>query len=133
MIGQAIPGIDEAIRSAASTNRYEAVVLVVVMVTVIAFLVYLVRTVLEQANQREKRLGERIDALEAFIRTELMQALSENTKAMLTISVSSAENIKAVQALIETLHTTRICFLTGEQQTKIVDTIAERVARKIGG
>ena len=113
------PGTEQAINAAAATGRYEAVVLVVIMLTVISFLVYLVRAVMVQASERESRLAKRIDTLEDFIRTELMKAMNENTKAMLTISVSSAENTKAVVDLLEALHTTRICFATGDQQAKL--------------
>lgn len=122
---------EDAIRAAVDTGRYEPVVLVVIMLAVISFLVYLVRVVMVQASEREARLSARIETLEDFIRTELMAAMSENTKAMLTISVTSGENAKAVMSLIEALHTTRICFATGEQQAKLVEAIANKVSTAI--
>lgn len=131
MLFAQIPNADSAIKAAVDTGRYEPVVLVVIMLAVISFLVYLVRVVMIQASERESRLSKRIDMLEDFIRTELMAAMNENTKAMLTISVSSAENAKAVMSLIEALHTTRICFATGEQQAKLVESIANKVTAAI--
>ena len=125
------PGTEQAIQSAVSTGRYEAVVLVVIMLTVAGFLVYVVKAVMAQALARETRLSSRLDVLEDFIRSEMMAAMGENTKAMLTISVQAGETTKALVDLIEALHTTRICFATGEQQGKLVDTIASRVVREI--
>ena len=131
MLFAQVPHAEDAIRAAVDTGRYEPVVLVVIMLAVISFLVYLVRAVMIQASEREARLAKRIDTLEDFIRTELMAAMSENTKAMLTMSVTSAENAKAVTSLIEALHTTRICFSTGEQQAKLVESIANKVTASI--
>ena len=125
------PGTEQAINSAVATGRYEAVVLVVIMITVMSFLVYLVRSVMMQSNERESRLAHRIDTLEDFIRSQLMTAMAESTKAMLTISVSSAENTRAVVDLLEALHTTRVCFATGEQQDKLVESIANKVVREV--
>ena len=61
-----------------------------------------------------------------------MQAMKENTQAMLGLTVQNTENTKALTDLIEALHTTRICFATGDQQAKLVETIANRVVREIG-
>ena len=125
------PGVEHAIDAAAQTGRWEAVALVVIMLAVTGFLVYVVKQIMAQALEREKRLGARIDELENFIRTSLLTTLQENTKAMLNISVTSAETATAIAKLIESLHTTRICFATGDQQTKLVDTIAIRVVNRI--
>jgi flagellar biosynthesis protein FlhB len=125
------PGAEQAIQAAAQTGRWEAVALVVIMLAVTGFLVYVVKQIMAQALEREKHLGKRIDDLENFIRTSLLTTLQENTKAMLNISVTSGETTAAIAKLIESLHTTRICFATGEQQTKLVDTIATRVVNRI--
>ena len=125
------PGVEHAIDAASQTGRWEAVTLVVIMLAVTGFLVYVVKQIMAQALEREKRLGARIDELENFIRTSLLTTLQENTKAMLNTSVTSAETATAIAKLIESLHTTRTCFATGDQQTKLVDTIAMRVAGRI--
>lgn len=125
------PGAEQAIAAAAASGRWEAVALVVVMLAVTGFLVYVVKSIMAQALQREERLAHRVDTLEDFIRTSLLESLRENTKAMLSIHVSSAETVAMIGKLIESLHTTRICFATGDQQTKLVDTIASRVVHHI--
>lgn len=130
MLFAQIPGADEAI-AAASRSGWEAVVLVVVMLTCVGFLVYVVRTIMAQALAREERLSKRIDALEEFIRTTLVTALQDNTKAMLNTSVQAAESTKALSDLIESLHTTRLCFATGEHQARLIDAIASRVVHEI--
>lgn len=136
-----VPGADEAIRAAASRG-WEAVVLVVIMISVLCLLGWIVKVwitrasqredkILEQALAREDRLAKRIDALEDFIRTSLMDALHENTRAMLNISVASGEITKAMSDLIGALHTTRVCFATGDQQVKLIETIAAKVSKEI--
>jgi uncharacterized membrane protein len=149
LLAQVTPGVEQAIQAAANTGRWEAVALVVVMLMVVGLLVWLVKSWIAQAGardvaaavataerekqsiDREARLAKRVDGLEEFIRNNLLQALNENTKAMLSLHVSSAETTNAVTKLIESLHTTRICFATGEQQTRLVDTIASRVVSHI--
>ena len=132
MILAQIPGADQAINAAVEQGSWEAVVLVVIMLSCVGFLVYIVRTIMTQAMAREERLAKRIDILEDYIRTSLMQAMKENTQAMLGLTVQNTENTKALTDLIEALHTTRICFATGDQQAKLVETIANRVVREIG-
>ena len=100
--------------------------LVIIMISCVGFLVYVVRSVMSQALSREERLAKRIDSLEEFIRTVLMDSLRDNTKAMLNISVQAAETTRALTDLIEALHTTRICFATGEQQGRLVESIASQ-------
>ena len=124
------PGTEQAISSAMATNRYEAVALVVIMLTVTGFLVYVVSRIMDQALKREEKLGVRIDNLESFIRTELMGVVRENTKAMLNISVEAGENTLVLVKLIESMHTTRVCFATSEHQEKLVDVIAHKVAER---
>lgn len=125
------PGSEQAINAAVQSGRWEAVALVVIMLIVTGFLVFIVRQIMDQALKREERLAGRVDGLEAFIRDEFMKVVKENTKAMLTIHISAAETTAAVTQLISSLHTTRICFATGEAQTKLVDTIASRVVKEI--
>ena len=60
-----------------------------------------------------------------------MEALSENTKAMLTMSVQAGENTRVLSELLSSLHTSRLCFATGEHQSKMVEIIADKVVSAI--
>ena len=144
-----IPGADQAVDAAMRSGEWTAVVLVVVMLGIIIILGWVVRTwiikassrdekILDQAAERETRLAARVDGLEAYIREDLKEQhkenaaiIRENTKAMLTIAVQAAETTKALADLIEALHTTRICFATGEQQGRLVESIASKVVHEI--
>jgi len=126
-----IPGGETAIAAAAQSGRWEAVVLVVVMLVCVGFLVYIVKAVMAQAVSREAALTLRIDKLEDFINKSLMTALESSTKAMMSISITTGENGKALVSLIDTLHTTRTCFATGEHQSKLINDISDKVANAI--
>ena len=125
------PGTEQAVNAAVASGRWEAVALVVVMLFVTAFLVYFVRLDKTDSKEREAQSNKKISDLDTFIRTQLLEALTGNTRAMMTISVSSAETAAALTKLVETLHTTRLCFALGDNQTKLVDTIASRVVKDV--
>jgi hypothetical protein len=77
-----MPGVDEAI-SAAATSRegWVAVLLVVLVVSTFATFGIVIHRILREATEREKRLNDRIDQLQDFIRGELLEALNDNTRA----------------------------------------------------
>ena len=124
-------GAEQAIRAAAETGRWEAVALAVIMLTVTGFLVYIVKQIMAQAIEREKQLGARIDGLENFIRDTLQGLVRESTQAMLQNSIAQTENIRVLAGLMESLNTTRTCFATGDKQSQLVQTIADRVAATV--
>ena len=68
MLAQAIPGVDEAIRAASATNRYEAVMLVVLIIGICSLFAYFLR-----GDKKEQQLTQR------FIRNEMAQVIDANT------------------------------------------------------
>jgi hypothetical protein len=136
LISQAV---EEAVSRAVATGRWESLgflVLVLIGAGVLSWLIKLWITqaserenrVLEQAIDREQRLGERIDKLEDYNRDTLQGLVRECTQALLQNAVSQAESTRILAGLMEQLNTTRICFASGEKQTQLVEQIAERVA-----
>lgn len=95
-VGQ-VPGIDEALSAAKSSGHYESILVVIFFVTVLGFLVWLIRQWLGDAMKREERMAKRIDELEAFIRLE-MKALALECREALD------RNSAAVTALTTALH-----------------------------
>lgn len=133
-----MPGTEQAIQ-AATQRGYEAVVLVVILLSMFALLGYVVRYWLQksseredktmsQAFERETRLSARVTDLETFVREKLLAALNESTKATLTISVAMADVVKSGVELRESLHSTRPCFWNSDQQAKLAEAAAERLA-----
>jgi hypothetical protein len=136
LISQAV---EEAVSRAVETGRWESMgflTLVLIGACVLAWLIELWITqaserenkVLEQAIQREERLGVRIDKLEDYNRDTLQGLVRECTQALLQHSISQAESTRILAGLMDQLNTTRICFASGEKQTQLVEQIAERVA-----
>ncbi len=149
ILAQVQVGADQAIAAAAETGRWETITLVSVMIIVCTILAWLVKAWITQANrrdiaaikaaearekqalEREEKLSKRIDSLEEYIRTTLQELVRECTQAMLQNSIAQAENIRTLTVLCETLNTTRPCFMSGDKQTSLVNTIAERITHKI--
>jgi hypothetical protein len=136
LISQAV---EEAVSRAVATGRWESLgflVLVLIGAGVLSWLIKLWITqaserenrVLEQAIDREQRLGERIDKLEDYNRDTLQGLVRECTQALLQNAVSQAESTRILAGLMDQLNTTRVCFASGEKQTQLVELIAERVA-----
>jgi len=134
-----IKTVEETMQRAIATGRWESLgflVLVLIGAGVLSWLIKLWITqasqredkVLEQAVEREQRLGERIDKLEDYNRDTLQGLVKECTQALLQHSISQAESTRILSGLMEQLNTTRICFASGERQAQLVETIAERVA-----
>lgn len=84
LLGQ-IPGADTAIQSAAREGWVAVLLVVIVLSTFVTFGIVIQR-LLKEATERELRLGARIDELQAFIRTDLLQALRENTQAIIEMN-----------------------------------------------
>lgn len=128
------PGTDIAIESAAA-HGYEAVVIVVVLLSVMALMAWMVRfwisqaTIREDRNQsqavaREERLAARVTELERLIHDQLMAALREATLAM-------REQVTTAQALVQALERTRPCWWTPEKQGEVMAAAADRIAEHL--
>lgn len=126
IIGQ-IPGSESVIRAAAATQRWEAVALAVIMLAVTAFLVYIVKKLMDQALEREQRLCNRVDELEIYIRTTLMDVVKDHTRVMAALMISNEASVAIIKDLVSSLHSTRPCFMMGDQQGKIVDGIGNKI------
>ena len=145
------PGIEQAIADAVKaaltesqqTGRYEIVVLVAIFLITAGLLVWVVKHItdqssrhisetLQQAVEREKILSKRIDDLEEYIRTEFAALIRENKEALNNHITYSQQATLELREMNNSLYTTRTCFLSGERQKEIVDTIAARVADKAG-
>ena len=126
-----LPGASEALQAAAESGRWEAVALVVVMLLSLGFLVWLVKSNMEQSHQREQKLTARIDQVEDYSKTTLKEVADKSNDAMLKLSTSVAENTRVVAELIVTLHSSRACFMLGDSQDKMVVAIADRVVERI--
>ena len=127
ILGQ-IPGTDSALRSAMGSG-YEAVVLVVILIAMLAFFGILGRWFisstdkrLEEAKSREDRLSRRIDELERFTRDTLLRLVQDVTESMVG-------NTRASQALTDALNA-RLCLLDPTRQDDVVDRIGRQLAEK---
>jgi predicted PurR-regulated permease PerM len=136
------PGSETALNQAVLTGRWEVILLAIIMLSVAGILVWLVKTWITQASERdtaaikqsvarEELMNNRLNELEKYIREVLSQLVNESTKALLTTSISNAETVRAITNLTESLHTTRLCFSTGENQARLVEVVADRVANKV--
>ena len=130
LIGQ-LPGAESVVQTAAQTNRWEAVALAVIMLSVTGFLVYIVKKLMDQALEREKQQTKRIDELENYIRTTLMDVVKEHTKVMAALMVSSESNVTIIRELVNSLHSTRPCFMSGDSQQKIVSELGNKIVDHI--
>jgi hypothetical protein len=130
------PGADKAIE-AASRSGWEAVVLVVITFAICAFAGFLVKHILSDSadrekrilldsSEREKRMGARIDHLEEYLETLLAETLSKCTTALVESSSAIAESSKAIQALITVVEKlnvglgSRPCPLSSDEQLRML-------------
>ena len=104
-----IPGA-EAVVESASAHGWEAALLAVIILAGAGLLGYLIRMwvhksteredrILQQAVDREGRLAQRVSQLEDFVRTALLDALKESSRAVSAISDSAKEQSKALNDL----------------------------------
>lgn len=106
-----IPGAEEVIKSAVASGRgYEAILLVIIIlsgITLVGFLIKMWVTksseredrILAQAVDREIRLSGRVTTLEDFVKTSMLTALTEVTKANITMGMAATEQGKAINDL----------------------------------
>jgi flagellar basal body-associated protein FliL len=121
-------GADAAIQSAAQRG-YEAVIMVIVILSMLGFFGILSRWFLkstdrrlQEAMSREERLGARIDELERFIQDTLLKMVQQVTDAMLG-------NTKATQTLTDALNA-RLCILDPSRQEIVIDRLGDRLSER---
>lgn len=128
MLWAQIPGADKAI-DAATGRGYEAVVLVIILLGMLAFFGALGRWFinstdrrLDESCKREERLAARVSTLEKFVEDTLLRLVQE-------ASASQANVLEAVRALTNALNN-RLCLLDPARQDSLVDKIAERFVER---
>lgn len=116
------PGAEEVIK-AASSRGWEAGMLVIVVLAMLAAFGLFMRWFMKSTDTRETRLGDRIDVLENFIHTSLLEVIKDNGELM-------TKTLQAIDALTATLNR-RLCLMEGENQDRIVGQMADSLKRKI--
>ena len=121
-------GADTAIQSA-SQRGYEAVVMVVIILSMLAFFGLLGRWFLkstdkrlDEAMTREKDLSSRIRMLESFVQDTLMGMVKSVTEAM-------TGNTEATRCLTEALNK-RLCILDPSRQDQFVDRLGDKISER---
>ena len=120
-----IPGGDRAIEEAAKSG-WEAVFLVVMMLSSFALFGYLIRvwvtktaeredSMLRQAIEREERLGNRINVLEDFNRNTLLEVIQNNAQVISAVSTQATESCKMLLDLREAL-LSRPCLIGRDKE-----------------
>lgn len=94
----AVPDAQRAIDEAAQ-HGYEAVVLVLIILTVFALFTWAVRCWIMQSIMRDERLANRVTALEDKITGQLFTALGESTKAI----NHNSDALKKIDGALESL------------------------------
>jgi hypothetical protein len=111
-----IPDAAKAIDKATEAGWTEGA-LALVFVVCLAILVWLMRTWIGTASERETRMAKRIDDLEAFIRNDLDKQREE-------LKVLVRENTKAWTELSDALKS-RPCFWAEQNQANFVEGFRE--------
>lgn len=80
--------IDEAaaIIKKSADHSWEAMMVAFFCVAVVAMLVWLMRAWSGDAHDREERMAKRIDDLEMFTRDTLLEALQDNSRALIELT-----------------------------------------------
>jgi len=76
-----IPGVDESLK-AASAEGWVVMLFVTIVLASFGTLGYLIRKTMTEAREREKEAYARINQLEDFIRTKMMDSLQTNSVVM---------------------------------------------------
>ena len=123
-----MPGADAAIK-VASERGWEAVVVVIIMLSLLAFFGFLGKWFitsmdkrLDEASKREERLAARITTLESFVENTLVKLVSECTSLL-------SQNITTIKALTDALGQ-KPCLLDPSRQNEVVDRMADRLSER---
>ena len=100
----------------AAKHGWEAMLLSFFATAVVGLLIWLMKAWSNEAHHREERMAKRIDELESFTRTTLLEALQDNNKAL--IALTSALN-------------SRTCLLNPDSQNKVVAQLVRELADRI--
>jgi len=96
------PGFDEAI-AAASNRNWEAVVLVVLILSGFSFFGYMFRRVTEASVEREMRLSGRVTHLEELIRERLFTTIDTNAQIVMKMIDATTEIVAVCREMREML------------------------------
>jgi hypothetical protein len=102
----------------AASRGWEAGLLALIMLFVIVGAGYLIRFILADAAQRETRLTERLNRLEEYVQTTLLEEVRE-TRAALVASQTASKDMSAVVAKLSEALAARPCFWTAEKQREL--------------
>lgn len=113
LLGQ-IPGADEAIKAAADHGNYEAVVLVIVMLSGLGFFGWLMKVVmsrhlateeriLTEAKVREERLAARVTALEDLVNVKLFEVVGKTNETMGRMLSASDSLVRAAEGMCNSM------------------------------
>ena len=90
---QVPPGFEEAIRSA-TVRGWEAVVLVILIISGFGFFAYMFRSFADQARDREQHYNIRVTGLEDMIRERLFSCLDEHARTIREMTAASGRLIE---------------------------------------
>jgi DNA anti-recombination protein RmuC len=87
----------------ANAHSWEAGALATLMVAIVAFFAWVLKSVLADSRAREERMAKRLSDLEAEIRTELFSQLRQNAEVIQRSISCSDSMVKAAERMIATL------------------------------
>lgn len=120
-----LPGAEEAIEAAARRG-WEAVLLVVIILSTFVCFGWVIRRLMAEASTREDRLAARVTHLEEMIRTELMAALRQNSEVMGKVLSAADAIVRAADRMTQTLDRftsildVRPCLLPSAEQRRLI-------------
>jgi hypothetical protein len=127
MLFSQVVGADQAISSAINSNRgYEAVMLVVMTITIISALVWIMKKFMNDSKEREDRLAARVTHLEEVIRGELFSVLRQNSEIMGQVLQASNSIVIAADRMTSTMERfthildVRPCLLPTSEQRRFI-------------
>jgi flagellar biosynthesis/type III secretory pathway M-ring protein FliF/YscJ len=98
IMGQ-LPGTDEAIQSAAKSG-WEAVLIVVIVVSILVAFGLLAKIVLDQANRREDRMAKENSELEQAL-IELTRTVTEATTSARDVQIQTNECLSRFSSVMD--------------------------------
>jgi hypothetical protein len=95
-----IEGAAEAIK-AAEARGWEAVLLVVLILAIVGFFGFILRQIIADAKDRERRLADRVTKLEDELRNELLTQVRLSTDVMSRVVAAADGMIAAANRILE--------------------------------
>jgi hypothetical protein len=136
VLAQSPPGVQEAV-TAAAARGWEAVVLVVLVLSGFSFFAYMFRQYSSAAQERETRLSARVTHLEDMIREKLFSLIEDNGKLIAQMIEQSTRLVEVCDTLMESMHTfdsvlnNRPCMaMDAVARSKIVESLMQQKANQ---